>query len=95
MYCPYCGRVMPLIDGVFTCVSGDMPLSRVVHARLAERFPVPRPLPETAEVGTRRPRWYCPGCGLLMGEGTTCSVCGKSIHDLVFQLVEIHPHSGT
>ncbi|HEY1786398.1 MAG TPA: hypothetical protein VGG30_12640 [Pirellulales bacterium] len=86
---------MSLIDGVFTRVSDDMPLSRVVHATLVERFPVPRPRPETAEVGMRRPLWYCPGCGLPLGEGMKCSVCGKSIRNLVFQRVEIHPHADT
>src|SRR5262249_14792657 len=37
VYCPHCGRPMTLIDGVFTCVPGGMPLSRAMHATLAGR----------------------------------------------------------
>jgi hypothetical protein len=83
---------MSLVDGVFTCISGDMPLIRILHARLTERFPVSRPRPATAEVGKQPARWFCPGCGLPLGAGMVCAVCGVSIHDFVFQLVDIHPH---
>ena len=92
MYCPHCGRVMSLIDGVYACVNGDMPLSPVMHATLTQRFPVQRSRPTTAEVGRQFSRWYCPGCGLPLSEGMLCTACGLSIHDQVFQLVELHPH---
>ncbi len=92
MYCPHCGRPMTLIDGVFTCVPGGMPLSRAMHDTLAGRFPVQRPRPATAEVGRRLTRWYCPGCGIPLDRGMVCSACGQSIHDQLFRLVELHPH---
>ncbi len=93
VYCARCGRVMSLIHGVFTCVSGDMPLSPAMHATLTQRFPVQRSRPSAAEVGPQFNRWYCPGCGLPLSEGMVCTACGLSIPDQVFHLVELHPHS--
>ena len=92
MYCPHCGREMSLLDGVFTCVAGDMPLSAHMHAVLAERFPEHRPRSAKTEIGRRIARWFCPGCGVPLGPGMVCTSCGRSIRDQLFGLVELHPH---
>ena len=73
MYCPYCGREMAMIDGVFTCDAGDMPLSTAMHATLTERFPTHRPRPAGVEVGRRLTRWFCPGCGVPLDAEMTCA----------------------
>ncbi|QEL16357.1 hypothetical protein PX52LOC_03306 [Limnoglobus roseus] len=93
MYFPHCGRTMQILDGVYTCVNGDMPLSGAMHEILTQRFPVQRPRPEAVEVGRLITRWYCPGCGIPLDAGMVCTECGKSIHDQLFRLVELHPHA--
>ena len=92
MYCPYCGREMSLVDGVFACTAGAMPLSRAMHATLTGRFPHHRPRPPGMGVGSRLARWYCPGCGVPLDPELVCSECGQSISDQHFALVELHPH---
>lgn len=82
-----------MTDGVFACTTGDMPLSRAVNATLTERFPTPRPRPAGVESGRRPGRWFCPGCGVPLSAEMTCSMCGTSIRDLLFPLVELHPHA--
>jgi hypothetical protein len=94
MYCPHCGRIMTLIDGVFTCVYGSMPLSQRMHATLAERYPLVNPRKPGIQIGKHLTRWFCPGCGVPLERGMTCPDCGKSLHDLLFPLVELHPHFG-
>jgi hypothetical protein len=93
MYCPHCGRGMWLADGVFACDVGGMTFSRHLHGILAERFPEQRPRPFAVEVGRRLTRWFCPGCGVPLGKGMECSQCGQSIQDLLWPLVELHPHA--
>jgi hypothetical protein len=84
---------MELLDGVFTCVAGGMPLSQRMHAVLTERFPEQRPRPAGVEVGRRTTRWFCPGCGVPLDPEIACGRCGRSIHDQLFRLVELHPHT--
>lgn len=93
MYCPHCGRVMRLADGVFTCDAGGMTFSQELHGILSERFPEQRPQPFGVEVGARIPRWFCPGCGVKLGQDMACGRCGKAIRDLLWALVELHPHA--
>jgi hypothetical protein len=69
-----------------------MTLSRHLHAVLTERFPERQPRPDGAEVGAGLTRWYCPGCGIPLGRGMVCGRCGRSSQDLLFPLVELHPH---
>ena len=92
MYCPHCGRVMVLTDGLFSCDAGGMTLSQHMHQVLSERFPLQRPRSPDAEVGFQLHRWYCPGCGIPLKPGMVCGSCDLSIHDQMFRLVEIHPH---
>lgn len=92
MYCPHCGRTMAVIDGVFTCVEGDMPLSQVMQVRLSERYPDHRPRPVGVEVGRRITRWFCPSCGVPLGHELVCGACGRSLQGVHYHLVELHPH---
>lgn len=92
MYCPHCGRVMSVVgDGGYACANG-IEFSRNLHDTLTERFPTRTPRRPDAEVGKRFGRWYCPGCGVPLGPGMVCRSCGESIQDLLFPLVELHPH---
>jgi hypothetical protein len=84
---------MALLDGVFTCVPGGMPLSRRMHEVLSQRFPAQRPRPAEYEVGRKLTRSYCPGCGVPLDREMQCPSCKQSIRDLLFPLVELHPHS--
>jgi hypothetical protein len=92
VYCPFCGREMSLVDGVFTCVAGGMPFSRHMHETLAERFPVQAPRPPGVVVGHRLTHMYAPGCGVPLDPELKCPSCGGSIRDQLFGLVERHPH---
>ena len=92
MYCPQCGREMSQIDGVFTCVAGDMPLSRHMQAALCERFPELKPRPAGAQFGRDLAAWFCPGCGIPLALELRCPSCGRSLRDLFVELVELHPH---
>ena len=93
MYCPHCGREMRLIDGVFACNAGGMMLSQNLHRILIERFLEHRSCPFGVEVGKQLCRWFCPGCGVPLQRGMICGQCSRSIHDLLWDLVELHPHT--
>jgi hypothetical protein len=92
VYCARCGREMSLIRGVPTCATGDMPLSPHLAAVLADRFPVQAPRPQSVPVGRRLGDWFCPGCGVALGAELCCPSCGRSLRDLLHELVELHPH---
>lgn len=39
--------------------------------------------------------WYCPQCGVPIGKdcaNSFCTVCGKDLKSMCFQLVDLHPH---
>jgi hypothetical protein len=36
--------------------------------------------------------WYCPGDGAPLNANLDCPQCGKHLRDLVYVLVELHPH---
>jgi predicted RNA-binding Zn-ribbon protein involved in translation (DUF1610 family) len=93
MYCPHCGREMQLADGVFTCDVGGMTFSQNLHDILTARFPEQRPRPVGVEVGARLLRSFCPGCGVQLEREMKCGRCGQSIQDLLWPLVELHPHA--
>jgi hypothetical protein len=84
---------MSVINDHYTCEVGGMPLSKSVQETLTSRFPEQKPRREPAVVGYSLLRRYCPGCGVPLDREMKCGSCGKSIRDLLFQLVELHPHS--
>jgi hypothetical protein len=93
MYCPHCGRVLSVIDGWYTCSASGMQLSKWLEEKLTDRFPEQFPRKEPVVLGRSLTRWYCPGCGVPLDREMKCGSCGKAIHDLLFPLVELHPHS--
>jgi hypothetical protein len=101
LFCPKCGQAMTLTDShggaTFTCIAGDMQLSRAMHDQLSETFgDDPRSSGATAE--TTNTRWFCPGCGTPMRDvdgRTRCADCGRSVDKFIYGLVEFHPHRGT
>jgi len=98
MYSPKCGEVLQESQGTYTCLCGKMALSRDMADRLYGCFVAKTEEPGEAltfEVGGL---WFCPGCGIAMKEeipGTeSCPQCRRKIvRSLMFQLVELHPHS--
>lgn len=109
MFCPKCGaeftgQIDPrLPTAVFYCPSGDMPTSWNPTTVLRQRYGSDRSneVPQSAlPVFSRQfhggHRWFCPGCGVRLNERLECEQCGKHLRDLVYVLVELHPHrSGT
>jgi hypothetical protein len=93
MYCPHCGREIRLVEGMYVCEAGEMTFGQYLHGILAKIFPEQRPRTIEVEVGRQLTRWFCPGCGVPLGKGMVCGQCGQSIHDLLWQLVELHPHA--
>jgi hypothetical protein len=83
---------MSLTDGIPTCAAGEMPLSPRLTAILVERFPLQAPRVSSVAVGRRPGAWFCPGCGVPLGAELSCPTCGRSLRDLLQQLVELHPH---
>lgn len=91
MYCPHCGREMVLTDDVFTCVAGDMPLSRAMHATLTECFSTHRPRPAGVEVRSPTGAAVLSECGVLLGPEMVISAPAGKTRDLLFPLVERRP----
>jgi hypothetical protein len=96
MYCPKCGDSMICQEGELTCVWGEMPFSRVVEAVLTTRFAAGSPSqssePPFNPQWHGKLRWYCPGCGKPLNRQLECESCDKHLRDLVFDLIELHPH---
>jgi ribosomal protein S27AE len=94
MFCPKCGQAMDIVNGTFACVSGEMPLSRNLHAKLSEVF--------IARTRGARPitlnwggGWFCPGCGVAATadrEHVRCGKCGEYLDEFLHALIELHPH---
>lgn len=96
MFCPKCGRLLERSEGELLCSWGDMGLSRNLERMLTQRFPDDAP-PQSSEPPFNRRfhgvfRWYCPGCGDALNPELECERCHKHLRDLVFILVELHPH---
>jgi len=95
LYCPRCGKGLTEGAKTLECVRGDMPFSvrldKVIRERYGSGAKTTSPYALGYQPGAS---WYCPGCGIpiVSKEGITCSVCGKSLTDLLHDLVELHPH---
>jgi hypothetical protein len=102
MFCPRCGTVLTVRSDerwgdILYCVRGDMALSRGMQEALERRY-------GTSDGGPQSPlspyspqihgglTWYCPGCGVRLDEHLQCPRCARHLRDLVYQLVELHPH---
>lgn len=101
MFCPKCGHLLVLKhvesgrDELY-CVPGDMGLSLVMQQKFEERYG-PNPTPQSSNPPFHKQfhggfHWFCPGDGKPLNAQLECSTCGKHLRDLVFPLVELHPH---
>jgi ssDNA-binding Zn-finger/Zn-ribbon topoisomerase 1 len=105
MFCPKCGiqlRVQLSAHGrrELCCLPGNMCLSQDLQARFEQRY-------GAAAADSARPtrssvlvppqvygslHWYCPGDGIPLNAELECPQCGKHLRDMVYDLVELHPH---
>src|ERR1022692_516017 len=96
LFCPRCGDALQCVNGEWVCNGVDMILSKQLSNSLFETYvrrthqTTPRAF--SFKVGGR---WHCPGCArrLLEREGfLNCDLCGLSLNEFVYSLVELHPH---
>lgn len=103
MFCPKCGTAfttqiaLRFQDAVYYCPTGDMPTSWSLTTTLRQRYDAgcSTAVPQSPLPALSRPfalRWYCPGCGVRLNEHLECMQCGHHLRDLVYVLVELHPH---
>ena len=91
LFCPKCAAAMERRGSELTCVPGEMGLSRVLEGQLLARFgehvraDAPPPLPGSAA-------WFCPACRTALSADMICATCGGGLRDLLFSLVDLHPH---
>ena len=97
MFCPKCGLLLERNqDGSLFCRQGDMELSRKMEAALTQRYA------EGALAQSSEPlynphihrgiHWHCPECGDALNFNLECERGHGHLRDLVFPLVELHPH---
>lgn len=102
MYCPKCGALLRIQVSRGTaelcCLPGEMCLSRNLRDQLERRYGaegagVPQaPEPAFSPQWHGGLSWYCPGDGVRLNDHLECPQCGKHIRDLVYVLIELHPH---
>lgn len=96
MFCPKCGQVLIAWEGTLYCQTGEMPLSEHLRDSLSARYAKDSPpqsgLPEFKRQLHDGLRWFCPGCGNPLNKVVACDGCGKHLRDLVYSLIELHPH---
>lgn len=103
MFCPKCGALMSVQvrlgeTSELCCTQGEMCLSPDMQRRLEQRFaPELAGTPMSPQPAYNRQLhgglgWYCPGDGTRLNDQLECPQCGKHIRDLVWALIELHPH---
>jgi hypothetical protein len=102
MFCPKCGtrlsaKVSEAGGPELCCLPGDMCLSQDLQSRLELRYgPVAAgplsALPPFSQLLHGGVHWYCPGDGTPLNAELECPQCGKHLRDLVYVLIELHPH---
>jgi hypothetical protein len=90
-FCPKCAEPMTRVEAELTCVAGGMGLSRHLEAALLVRFG-DHVDAEAVKSGDPYARWFCPACRVALNAEAACPKCRGSLRDLLFQLVEVHPH---
>ncbi len=85
------------------CLPGNMCLSRDLQNQLERRYGASAAdstqtsqtsrlaVPFSPQIHSGL-RWYCPGDGASLNAELECPKCGKHLRDLVYVLVELHPH---
>ena len=89
LYCPKCAARMVRKGSELTCIPGDMGLSKKLETELLARFGAHL---RTDAAEPALATWFCPACRTALGSDLTCTTCGQGLRDLLFQLVELHPH---
>ena len=103
MFCPKCGAPLtihqwPWGHAEVYCEPGDMGLSQQVRETLEQRYGpeaagvTQSPLPPYSRQLHGRLQWFCPGDGTPLNDHLECPQCGKHLRDLVYTLIELHPH---
>jgi hypothetical protein len=91
LFCPKCAEPMLRVGAELTCVTGGMGLSRHLEAALLARFG-DHVDQVAAKSGDASAPWFCPACRMALNAEATCPKCLGSLRDLLFQLLELHPH---
>ena len=103
MFCPKCGTPLTMRQwpsgrpGLY-CELGDMGLSQHLRETLEKRYgpeetnAVQSPLPPYSRKWHGGIHWFCPGDGAPLNDHLECPQCGKHLRDLVYTLIEQHPH---
>src|SRR5687767_1339179 len=96
MFCPKCNEELVNVKGEFTCLKGQMGLSKNLERGLMECFVYttrkPKEFSFSFLVGGK---WFCPGCGVLTKEKdgfVQCPQCNLSLNEFIHTLVELHSH---
>ena len=93
MYCPKCGKLIEQRNGTWQCTSGGLEFSAPLGIRLEQRFAAAY-RPGRVPVGDMRlDLWYCPSCGVPTDSKARCPDCTQSLKELLYPLIEFHPHS--
>jgi hypothetical protein len=101
MFCPKCGAVLLLKPSESAgeelyCAKGKMGLAPLIQRAFEERYGsnavLQSPNPPFHSQFHGGLHWFCPGDGERLNARLECSTCGKHLRDLVYQLVEFHPH---
>ena len=103
MFCPKCGTPLtmhqwPSGHTELNCEPGGMGLSQHLRETLEQRYDpaavdvAQSPLPAYSRQMHGSLHWYCPGDGTPLYDHLECPRCGKHVHDLVYTLIELHPH---
>ena len=97
MFCPFCGDTLVLRKGEMYCPTGDMELAHVLSQSLTACYAditSPKRINFTPNYRGGADQ-FCPGCGIKVDKEFNCPHCGKSVKELIYQLVEFHPHRHT
>jgi hypothetical protein len=100
LFCPICGT--PLIErhslrgSYLYCPKGGMGLAPVLRSIFEARH-VTREKPPSQrsfdwQLHGHLHKWYCPGCGVHLGEHGDCPICGHNLRGDSHLLIETHVH---
>lgn len=97
MFCPKCGDALDEVNGMLTCVRGNMVLTVRMRTDLDDCFVSrTRMPPERAFDFHLGGNWFCPGCGVKMVEtagAIICPKCQRNMSVFLKHLIDLHPHA--
>lgn len=90
MFCARCGYPLERVNGVLTCLRGNMQLPQSLENRLSSRYSALSPEADKGGLSAKDDaKWFCPGCGVPLDARLGCPGCGQSIGDLVLELAAL------